>query len=223
MRRYLLRYPLTTWPVIGVILFGLAGRLAWAAAWVTMSLFLLDHFATALWSIRRVPDLMQERTKFSPNVPRWDQLIVKNYKRLYLCMFIVAGLDAGRFRWSSVPPAAQALGVAGFVACTAVFWWCMSVNSFLGSWARIQDDRGHTVVQSGPYSYVRHPMYVSIILFMVCVPLTLGSWWALVPSALITVLFVVRTSLEDSMLRDSLPGYGEYAGRVRYRLLPGLW
>jgi protein-S-isoprenylcysteine O-methyltransferase Ste14 len=122
-----------------------------------------------------------------------------------------------------VPPAAQALGVAGYVACAALIWWCMSANTFLGSWARIQHDRGHTVVRSGPYGYVRHPMYVAIIISLGCIPLILGSWWALLPWALIAVLFVVRTSLEDRMLRDSLPGYGEYAGQVRYRLLPGLW
>jgi hypothetical protein len=98
MRRYLLRFPLITWPVIGVILFGLAGRIDWPAAWVVMFLFLLDHFATALWSMRQLPDLMQERSKFSPDVPRWDQLIVKYYKLVYLFIFLVAGLDAGRWR-----------------------------------------------------------------------------------------------------------------------------
>jgi protein-S-isoprenylcysteine O-methyltransferase Ste14 len=88
---------------------------------------------------------------------------------------------------------------------------------------RIQEDRGHQVVTGGPYRYVRHPMYVGIILLFPCMALFLGSWWALVPASLIAILMVIRTALEDRTLRAELPGYAEYAQRVRYRLLPGVW
>jgi len=99
----------------------------------------------------------------------------------------------------------------------------MRTNQYLSRFARIQNDRGQQVVTNGPYRYVRHPMYASIIPFVLCVALILGSWWALVPGAIIAILFVIRTSLEDRMLQKELRGYEEYTQRVRYRLLPGVW
>jgi len=101
--------------------------------------------------------------------------------------------------------------------------WAMSANAYLSTMVRIQDDRGHQVVTTGPYRYVRHPMYVGTIFFGLCMPLFLGSWWTFVPCGLIVILFIIRTALEDRTLRDELPGYAEYAERVRYRLLPGVW
>jgi protein-S-isoprenylcysteine O-methyltransferase Ste14 len=89
--------------------------------------------------------------------------------------------------------------------------------------ARIQDDRGQAVVTAGPYRYVRHPMYLGVILLFLGIPMALGSWWALLPGAAIGLLFVLRTAKEDRMLRDELPGYTEYAQRVRYRLVPDVW
>jgi len=135
----------------------------------------------------------------------------------------LAGLDAGRFRWSSTPPSLRILGWLGLLAAGGMGWWSMSADTYLSHMVRIQHDRGHRVVTTGPYQYVRHPMYVGTILFALGVPLVLGSCWALVPGGSIGVLFVVRTALEDRMLRDQLSGYKEYAERVRYRLLPGIW
>jgi len=88
---------------------------------------------------------------------------------------------------------------------------------------RIQDERGQVVVTTGPYNYVRHPMYVGTITAMICIPMVLGSFWALIPAIMIDILFVVRTAMEDSTLMEELPGYRGYAARVRYRLLPGIW
>ncbi len=101
--------------------------------------------------------------------------------------------------------------------------WVTRTNAYLSRFARIQDDRGQQVVTTGPYRYVRHPMYAAVIPFILCIALILGSWWALVPGAIIAILFVVRTALEDRMLQEELPGYKAYAQHVRYRLLPGVW
>jgi protein-S-isoprenylcysteine O-methyltransferase Ste14 len=99
----------------------------------------------------------------------------------------------------------------------------MAVNPFLSTVVRIQDDRGHYVVMTGPYRYVRHPMYSAIFIMWPGIALALGSWWALIPAAVIDIIFVIRTALEDRTLQAELPGYAEYAQRTRYRLVPGVW
>ena len=131
--------------------------------------------------------------------------------------------DAGRFRWSAMPVVVQAIGTAAVVAAVGVVWWCAAVNHFLSTRSRIQSERGHTVVQHGPYRFVRHPLYASRIVLIIGAALTLGSWIALVPAVLIALLLVLRTSLEDRMLTTELPGYREYAQHVPERLVPGLW
>ena len=99
----------------------------------------------------------------------------------------------------------------------------MRTNSFLSTVVRIQDERGHQVVSSGPYRYVRHPMYAGMPALWIGTSIFLGSWWALIPGVLIIILFIARTALEDKMLQQELPGYIEYAQKTRYRLLPGVW
>jgi protein-S-isoprenylcysteine O-methyltransferase Ste14 len=99
----------------------------------------------------------------------------------------------------------------------------MATNAFLSTRVRIQEDRGHRVVTTGPYRMVRHPMYAATIIGFAGVSLLLGSWWAFVPGAVCTVLFIIRTALEDRTLQAELPGYKDYAARTRYRLLPGVW
>ena len=141
----------------------------------------------------------------------------------YFALLIVASLDSGRFGWSNVPLSVHIAGWAGLAVAFLFASWAMLSNTYASRTVRIQSDRGHQVVTTGPYRYVRHPMYVGTIFFGVCTPLFLGSWWALVPGGLLAGLFVVRTALEDRTLREELPGYAEYAERVRYRLLPGVW
>jgi protein-S-isoprenylcysteine O-methyltransferase Ste14 len=138
-------------------------------------------------------------------------------------LFGVAGLDAGRFGWSTMPLAVQVAGYAGFLLAMAVTYWAMAVNPFLATTVRIQDDRGQYVVTAGPYRYVRHPMYSAILIMWPGIALALGSWWALLPAAVIAIVFVIRTSLEDRMLQAELLGYAEYAQHTRYRLVPGVW
>ena len=157
------------------------------------------------------------------NVKAWDRVIMAIYTVLLLLTLVLAGLDAGRYRWSDVPFIGQVLGLAGVFLAAALIFWTILTNAYLGRMVRIQEDRGHQVVTGGPYAHVRHPMYVGIIVLFPCMALFLGSSWALVPASLIAILMVVRTALEDRTLQAELPGYAEYARKTRYRLLPGVW
>jgi len=204
------------------VLFGIAGRVDWPAAWLIIVLFAWQVLSGWLL-FRHDPELFKERLTTASNVPRWDLLIARGNRILEPIFLATAALDAGRFRWSAMPVVVQAIGTAAVVAAVGVVWWCAAVNHFLSTRSRIQSERGHTVVQHGPYRFVRHPMYASRIVLIMGAALTLGSWIALVPAVLIALLLVLRTSLEDRMLTTELPGYRTYAKHVPGRLVPGLW
>jgi protein-S-isoprenylcysteine O-methyltransferase Ste14 len=205
------------------LLFIPAGRLDWVEAWLFIGTFIVFLLFYTLWGLQNDPGQIAERSKASPNVKDWDKVIMTIYTILLLVMMVVASLDAGRFRWSSVPLAVQVLAWIGMALAGGLIRWVASVNTFLSSMVRIQEERGHQVIKTGPYRWVRHPMYVGLIIFMMCVPLALGSDWGLIPSGMIGILFILRTALEDRMLMNELPGYREYADHVHYRLLPGIW
>jgi len=205
------------------LLFGTAGRLDWSGAWLLTGLYLLFLLVVVIWTSLKAPGLMEERSRRAENVKPWDKVITSIYTVLLIALLVTAGLDAGRFRWSVMPVALQILGIVLLILSGFVIWRVISVNYYLSRYARIQDDRGQKVVMEGPYRYVRHPMYAMLIPFMLGIAFLLGSWWALVPGLLIGVLFLIRTALEDRMLQEELPGYREYAQKVRYRLFPGIW
>jgi protein-S-isoprenylcysteine O-methyltransferase Ste14 len=205
------------------VLFGIAGRVDWPAAWLLILLFACCHVLGGWLLFRHDPELVKERLTTASNVPHWDLLIKRGHRILDPIFLATAALDAGRFRWSVVPIGLQALGATAAIAAVAVMWWCAATNHFLSGRSRIQSERGHTVVQHGPYRFVRHPMYASRTVSIIGAALMLGSWIALVPAALIALLLVLRTSLEDRMLTTGLPGYREYAKHVPERLVPGLW
>ncbi len=192
-------------------------------AWLLTGLYLAFLLVVVVWATRNAPGLMEERSRVAKNVKAWDKVITSIYTVLLLALLVTAGLDASRFRWSVMPVALQIVGVILLILAGIVIWWVMSVNYYLSRYARIQDDRGQQVITDGPYRYVRHPMYAMLVPFMFGIAFVLGSWWALAPSGLIGVLYVVRTALEDRMLQEELPGYHEYAQKVRYRLFPGIW
>ena len=205
------------------VLFGIAGRVDWPAAWLVILLFTGHLVLSGWWLFRHDPELLKERLTTASNVPHWDRLIARGNRILEPIFLATAALDAGRFGWSAMPIIVRAIGTAAVGAAIAVIWWCGAANHFLSARSRIQSERGHTVVQHGPYRFVRHPLYASRIVLIVGAALTLGSWIALVPAALNAVLLILRTSLEDRLLTTDLPGYREYAKHVPERLVPGLW
>ena len=209
--------------VVDAILFGGAGRLDWPAAWALTLLFFLFLVLMLSWGLKNARALLEERIRPAGEVRSWDKIVLKIYNVLRFAVLFIAALDAGRFRWSVMPGSFQVFAAAVFVALGLIVWRTMCANSYLSSRARIQSDRNQKVVTTGPYQYVRHPMYVAIILLNPCLALILGSWWAIIPAALICPVYMIRTWLEDRMLQDELAGYRDYASRVRYRLVPGVW
>jgi protein-S-isoprenylcysteine O-methyltransferase Ste14 len=208
--------------LIGVLLFLSAGRLDWLWGWLFLAGWLLLMLPSAV-VMSRFPDLINERGRRAENIKGWDKVLMGIYSLLLFATPVVAGLDAVRFGWSAMPLALHVIGVVLSIPAMIMPLWAMSANAYLSTMVRIQDDRGQQVVTTGPYRYVRHPMYVGTVFFGLCIPLFLGSWWAFIPCGLIVVIFIIRTALEDRTLREELPGYAEYAQRVRYRLLPGIW
>ena len=200
-----------------------AGRIDWWEGWAFLIVFVSAALLLRAWMARRHPGLLKERSHHEEDVEKWDTILMWIYSCLLLAVFVVSALDSGRFGWSFMPMGIRIIGWIGLGAALAIVWWVMSVNPFASRWVRIQDDRGHEVITGGPYGYVRHPMYVGTIISMISIPIVLGSLWGLLPGALAALLFIFRTALEDKTLRIKLPGYGDYAGRVRYRLLPGIW
>jgi protein-S-isoprenylcysteine O-methyltransferase Ste14 len=205
------------------VLFGIAGRVDWPAAWLITLLFASHLVLSGWWLFRHDPELLKERLTTASNVPHWDRLIARGNRILEPIFLATAALDAGRFGWSAMPTIVRAIGTAAVVAAIGVVWWCAATNHFLSARSRIQSERGQTVVQHGPYRLVRHPLYASRIVLNIGAALTLGSWIALVPAVLIALLLVLRTSLEDRLLTTELPGYRKYAKYVPERLVPGLW
>ncbi len=201
-----------------------AGRLGWIWGWVYIAIFLAFDVATAIVVLPRNPDLLLERLRVGKDTKVWDKVLVRlaaGY--LPIATYIVAGLDE-RLDWPpALPLALQIAAIAPVALGYALNVWAMSANAFYAVTVRIQRERGHTVVTTGPYRYVRHPGYVGAILFTLTLPILLGSLWALIPAILAAALYVLRTVLEDRTLQAELEGYAAYAQRTRYRLLPGVW
>jgi protein-S-isoprenylcysteine O-methyltransferase Ste14 len=141
---------------------------------------------------------------------------------LLIAHYALAGLDV-RYGWSALPLPAQVAGFALVVGALALIGWTLLSNPYASSAVRIQSERGHEVITKGPYGLVRHPMYLGVLLFAIGSPLALGSAWSALPVLVVVAIFVRRTLVEDAMLHDELPGYAEYASRVRYRVLPPIF
>jgi protein-S-isoprenylcysteine O-methyltransferase Ste14 len=208
---------------MGTALFWPAGRLDWWQGWAALAVTAVWSAGTAVIILLTHPGLLRERLGPRRGAKAWDTAIVRVLGALLIARFIIAGLDQ-RYGWSGAwPAAAQAAALIPFALGSWLFLWAARANAFFSQMVRIQTERGHTVASGGPYRYVRHPGYLGALAHEVAMPVLLGSWWAAIPSGINVVLLIVRTALEDRTLRAELPGYAEYAGRVPYRLLPGVW
>jgi len=210
--------------VIVLCLFLPAGTWAWSRGWLYLVSALGGSVVATVYLRRVNPDLIAARVNRHEETKRWDLLLgLLGFLPTMLAIPIVASLDDGRYHWSHVPLwgclLGYALTIAGFVGVT----WASAVNKFFEPLVRIQTDRGHKVIDTGPYATVRHPGYAFGFLLFLGMPLALGSYWALIPAILLGPPLIVRTILEDRTLQAELPGYQEYARRVRSKLLPGIW
>ena len=208
--------------VIGVVLFGSAGRLDWVWGWVYLAIYLASTLVNA-WFLRRDPELVAERGQ-PGEMSGWDKAISGLWSLMQFALLpLVAGLDV-RFGWTGpVDIAWHLAGVLLFAAGLALFGWAMIANAYFSTVARAQPERGQTVCREGPYRFVRHPGYAGAILQSIGSPLLLGSIWALLPAVAAGALMIARTWFEDRMLMAELPGYVGYARQVRRRLVPGIW
>ncbi len=223
-RRFLVRTVLYL-VVIGAILFGAAGTFAWPQAWIYLALTAALSFGGGFWLARHDPGLLAERlgSLIQRDQKGWDKLFMSLMLALWIGWLVLIALDAKRYHWSHVPLALQ---LAGFVLlCLGSYLVGLTFreNSYAAPVVKIQKERGHRVVTTGPYAYVRHPMYAGALPILVGAPLLLGSWWGLAAASGIVLLIAVRAVLEERMLKTELDGYADYAARVRYRLVPHLW
>ena len=209
--------------IFAVLLFASAGTWAWPRAWAYVAVVLVLEVVTLVLLARRAPETLRRRGEAGAGVEPFDRVFAGLWLTLALATPVVAGLDAVRFRWSSLPWWCFGVGLAVLVPAALLGAWAMLVNEHFEQLVRIQTDRGHRVVSEGPYRLVRHPGYLAAIAGALATPLLLGSAWTFVPAGLVALLFVVRTRLEDATLQRELPGYAEYAARARFRLVPGVW
>ena len=209
---------------IGALLFAAAGSLHWPAAWVFLVTSAILGPACGLWLAKTDPALLAERLRptFQADQPAADKKFMLAFVVAVLVWLVAIGLDR-RAQASHVPLLLQVLGLAMYLLSTALIMWVFRENSFAAPVVKVQAARHHRVVSSGPYAFVRHPMYSGIMLFFLGVPLLLGSWWGLAIAPVFAVLFAVRARIEERALVEGLPDYADYAARVRYRLVPGLW
>jgi protein-S-isoprenylcysteine O-methyltransferase Ste14 len=209
--------------VMTTALYALAGSLRyWQAAFFGAANALL--FAALALGFGGRLGLIAERMKPAPNAKAWDKALMAAFMPLAGAVIVLAALDGGRFHWTGRLPA-WVYPPAALVYCGAAAFhlWAILANEFYVSTVAVQADKGHRTVEAGPYRFVRHPGYTGIIAMELCIPLLLGSLWALAASGIVAALLLVRAGLEDAVLRRELAGYAGYAARVRYRVIPGIW
>jgi protein-S-isoprenylcysteine O-methyltransferase Ste14 len=209
--------------IIGAVLFVSAGDLAWWPAWAYMIILVLGTILTLAGPFRLDEGLVEERLSRKPGVKPWDRYFVALVGVFTAAELIVPGLDH-RWSWTALQPVwKQLLGLALVILGTLGLIWAMKTNRFFSAFVRIQQDRGHQVVDVGPYRIVRHPGYAFWSLRTLGVPFLFGSNWAFIVVGLFVAMFVIRTMLEDRVLQKELPGYQEYAKRVKSKLVRGVW
>jgi protein-S-isoprenylcysteine O-methyltransferase Ste14 len=210
--------------IFSVPLFGAAGTFDWVPGWIFLVLFFGFTVSLTAWLYANNPGLLKERmTTSQPDQKTWDKVFFATVFVLFVAWLTLMPLDAVRFRWSVVPVWLQIVGGVCLMASFGVFFVTFRENSFLSPMVRIQKERGQTVISSGPYRFVRHPMYAGFLLFMIGTALLLGSWLGLLAGGVLAIAVARRAVLEERMLRDELDGYDAYTTRVRYRLVPGVW
>jgi protein-S-isoprenylcysteine O-methyltransferase Ste14 len=223
-RRRLVISTSTSLLILVLCLFLPAGRWAWSRGWLFLVVVVAASVVSSMYLRLVNPDVIAGRVNRHQTWRLWDLLLMLPVGLpAMLAIPIVSALDDGRYGWSHVPwwgcLVGYALMMVGFFGMT----WAMSVNKFFEPSVRIQTDRGHKVIDAGPYAIIRHPGDAFAFLLFLGMPLAMGSLWGLIPAVILCSLLSVRTVLEDRTLQNELRGYKEYAQRVRYHLVPGVW
>ena len=209
---------------MAALLFVSAGTLHWPEAWIFLAISAVLGPAFGVWLAKTDPALLAERLRLTAREgqPAADKKFMLVFVAVALIWYVVIGIDR-RVHASDVPFILKALGLAMYLLSVGFIMWVFHENSFAAPVVKVQAERHHHVISTGPYAWVRHPMYSSVMLFFVGTPLLLGSWWGVAMAPLFALLFAIRTRIEERALIAGLPGYADYRAHVRYRLVPGLW
>jgi protein-S-isoprenylcysteine O-methyltransferase Ste14 len=211
--------------LMGAIIFGAAGTIDYAGGWLYFGEMFAISVILGLYMARVDPGLLRERLK--PPVQK-DQPLADKLILIPLLFLLFGGMgfmaaEAARWRWSTIPPSVQWAGGVLLLAVILFMSWTMRTNSFAAPVVKIQRERGQTVITTGPYAIVRHPLYFAALFYVAATSLVLGSWWGLATVPLVALGFAIRIRVEEKVLREGLRGYGDYARHVRWRLIPFIW
>jgi protein-S-isoprenylcysteine O-methyltransferase Ste14 len=210
--------------LMALALFLPAGTIAWSAGWIDLIL-LHGWLLVGIWLLlKHNPGLLEERLSFSQsNQKAWDRVFILLFELFFFAWLVLMPLDAVRFHWSLMPLLLQVVGAVALMGSFLLISLTFRENSFLSPTVRIQEERGQTVISTGPYQYVRHPMYAGGLLLFLGTSLLLGSWYGLLLVVVMMPGLAVRAILEERVLREELPGYAAYMTQVKYRLIPYVW
>ncbi len=217
------------WTVVSFLLIALAlflpaGTILWPAGWIYLILLLGFTVVNFGLLFKSNPGLLEERLRLSqPNLKTSDKVLTSVNAVLGIAWFILMPLDAVRFHWSHMPLFLQIVGAILLVGFMPLAILTFRENAFASGMVRVQEERGQTVISTGPYHYIRHPLYSSALLFFLGTPLLLGSWYGLLFVPIVIAGLVGRTLLEERVLRKELPGYDAYMTQVKYRFVPYIW
>jgi protein-S-isoprenylcysteine O-methyltransferase Ste14 len=208
--------------VIALGLFVAAGTVAWGAGWVFLGLLSVTGLPMTWWLLKYDPGLLEERMRFRPEFS-WDKTSIPIMLVFFLFWLILMPLDAVRFHWSHMPIALKLLGALSILISLYVSFLTFRENPYASAVVRVQKDRGQTVISTGPYRYVRHPMYAGACLFFPGTALLLGSWYGVLCTPVFLGFLAFRAIQEERLLRQELEGYDVYMAKVKYRLFPHVW
>lgn len=207
-------------PCMMAMLFWPAGTLYWVEGWAYLILQTGYSGILAVYFMKKDPDLIKKRMEMKIPPKLWDKFVMAPLVLSMFFLLIIPGFNV-RFGWSDVPLLVEILGFGGFTLSLYWIFLVMKTNSYLFKTVEVR--KGQKVVSTGPYALVRHPMYSSAILMVMCIPLALGSYHSLLISLFCSSLFVIRTQLEDKTLQKELKGYAAYTKKIKYKLIPGVW
>lgn len=208
--------------VFALCLFIPAGTIAWTAGWIFLILLFVTGLPITWWLLKYEPDLIEERMRFRPELS-WDKAFVAAMLLFTLFWLILMPLDAVRFHWSRMPVVLKTIGAVLLLISFFISFLTMRENPYSSGVVRVQKDRGQTVISTGPYRYVRHPMYTGACLFFLGTSLLLGSWYGVLCTPIFAGLFAFRAVREERVLLEKLEGYDAYMARVKYRFVPRVW
>jgi protein-S-isoprenylcysteine O-methyltransferase Ste14 len=211
--------------LMGVIIFASAGTIDYFGGWLYLAEMVAISVFLGTYMARADPGLLRERLKppVQKDQPLADKLILIPILLLIFASMAFMAADAGRWQWSNMPPGIQWAGAALLLLTIAFMHWVMRTNSYAAPVVKIQKERGQTVITEGPYRIVRHPLYFGALFYIASTSLVLGSWWGLAAVPVLGLAFAIRIGVEEKTLREGLQGYGDYARRVRWRLIPFIW